>query len=210
MRVGALGAQFGALFHAEAVLLVDDGQLQILELHGLFNDGMRADHDLDVAPGKALANGVLFGFGSVANQQADLLGAQDAGASGQEPRKGGVVLLGQDAGRRHDGGLGSMRGDHGGGQGGDDGLAGADVTLQQAVHGLAGIKVRADLGDGAGLGGGEGKREGGQLRLQPFVGEGKAATVDLFPVALLAQDTHLQEEDLIEGEAGPGGLQEVV
>ena len=41
-----LAPQAGALSDTEAVLLVDDGEAQVVELHGILNQGMGADKDL--------------------------------------------------------------------------------------------------------------------------------------------------------------------
>ena len=48
-----LGAQRGALLDAEAVLLVDDHQPEVGELHVLLEQGVRADHDAGLAAGRA-------------------------------------------------------------------------------------------------------------------------------------------------------------
>ena len=47
VRVGALGAQEGALLDAEAVLFVNGDKLQVLEGDRVFEQGMRADDDQD-------------------------------------------------------------------------------------------------------------------------------------------------------------------
>ena len=75
------------------------------------------------------------------------------------------MLLGEDLGRRHQRslvtGLGGMQ--HG--QRGDDGLAAADIALQQPLHRMRAGQVRGDLAPGAALGGG--KREGQALEQRP-------------------------------------------
>jgi hypothetical protein len=73
MRVCALGAQFGTLLHAEAVLLIDHSQLQVLELHRSLNHSMRADHDADAAVSQTPADDVLLSLRRIPNQQTDLL-----------------------------------------------------------------------------------------------------------------------------------------
>ena len=62
------------------------------------------------------------------------------------------MLLGEDLGRRHQRTLVAAldRGQQGGD--GDDRLAGADVALQQAVHGVRRREVGIDLADHPGLG----------------------------------------------------------
>ena len=49
MRAGALLAQRSPLLHAEAVLLVDNGDRKIAEVDLFLDERVRADHDLRVA-----------------------------------------------------------------------------------------------------------------------------------------------------------------
>ena len=74
------------------------------------------------------------------------------------------MLAGEDLGRGHQRGLaaGLDGGQHG--EEGDQGLAGADVALEQAVHPVGRRHVGGDLGDGAGLGAGGGIGQGGEDR----------------------------------------------
>ena len=67
MRIGALGTKLGALFNAEAMLFVNHGKLQILELNRPFDDRMSPDHDLDRAIGKTRANRILLRPRRIAN-----------------------------------------------------------------------------------------------------------------------------------------------
>ena len=48
-RVHTLAPQFGALSHAETVLLVDDDKTETCELHRVFDDGMSAHKNLYAA-----------------------------------------------------------------------------------------------------------------------------------------------------------------
>ena len=115
--------------HAEAVLLVDHRQAQVLERDVLLEQRVRADRELGVAAGQPLQGG-LPGLALVsAGQQQDL----DARGLGQR-LDGGVVLPGQDLGRCHEGGLaaGLDRRQHG--EQGDHRLAAADIALQQPQH----------------------------------------------------------------------------
>ena len=45
--VGGLGVHRGPLAHAEAVLLVHDDDREVAELHGLLDQGVGADHQLE-------------------------------------------------------------------------------------------------------------------------------------------------------------------
>jgi hypothetical protein len=69
-------AQRSALRHAKAVLLIDHGQLQALELNRRFDQRVGANHQLDAAIFQPGADFLLLGFRCVADQQADLLGLQ--------------------------------------------------------------------------------------------------------------------------------------
>ncbi len=66
-------------------------------------------------------------------------------------RDGGKVLACQDLGRRHQRGLAAGLDDGGGGEQRDDGLARADVALQQPQHALGLGEIGDDVGNGAGL-----------------------------------------------------------
>jgi hypothetical protein len=128
-----LGAQLLHLLlvaHAEAVLLVDDEQAQVVELGGFGQQLVRADHDVHRAIGNALDGG------------GDLLArakARDLGhlhrplAEAVHQRL--VVLLGQQRGGRQKGHLLAARDGHEGRAQGDLGLAKAHVAADQAVHG---------------------------------------------------------------------------
>ena len=67
-----------------------------------------------------------------------------------EPRRElAVMLLGEDFGRRHERDLVARLDGLQRRQRGDDGLAAADIALQQALHRLAARQVAPDLGDDA-------------------------------------------------------------
>jgi hypothetical protein len=120
--------------------------------------------------------------------------------SGQEVAETLVMLFGQDGGRSHDGNLCPMPGNHHRAQGGHDGLAGANVALDEAVHRVAGQQVGADVGHSAGLRPGEGEGQGGDTRLQPVIRRLEDAGADGFKILLLAQDAHLQVEDFVKSQ----------
>ena len=128
-----LVAQRQPLRHAEPVLLVDDGQPQVPELHLLLDDRMRADDQCRLAAGRpapAFRRVLLLlaagqpGHAQAARREQRLQPADQLAE----------VLLGQDFGRRHqralpagvDGDRRRQRRDHG--------LARADIALQQPVH----------------------------------------------------------------------------
>ena len=117
--------------HAEAVLLVDDGQRQIAERDLVLEQRVRADQEIDLAEREAVEDVGALAAALAAGQDGDA----DAGLLRQR-RDGGEMLARQDFGRRHQRGLPAGL-DHGrGGEQRHHGLAGADVALQQPQHAL--------------------------------------------------------------------------
>ena len=125
----ALLAEVHALADAEAVLLVDDGEAEVGEGDVLLEEGVGADDDRGLAGGEGRELGRALAALVAAGQEVEA----DAGGLG-EGREGEEVLAGEDLGRGHHRRLaaGLDGGEHG--EEGDQGLAGADVALQQAVH----------------------------------------------------------------------------
>ena len=82
-----LAAERGALLDAEAVLLVDDDQAEVGELHVLLEQGVGADHDAGLAAGRLRERGAAGGGVQRPGQQGDpgrVLGT----ARGSRPRPG--------------------------------------------------------------------------------------------------------------------------
>ena len=72
MRRGvAFAPQGGALHDAESVLFVDDGEGEVGDLHGLLDEGVGADDDVEVAVGGALLKDVSEGLTGTAGDEAD-------------------------------------------------------------------------------------------------------------------------------------------
>ncbi len=115
------------------------------------------------------------------------------------------MLGGEDLGGRHEGDLEAVFDGDEGGLHGDDGLARADVALEQAAHGLGLAHVGGDLAEDAFLGGGgvEGKDllEGAADGV--ICNEGGA--LSLAEAAALELEAELEEEELFEDEAAMGG-----
>ena len=129
LAVAALVAQGEALADAEAVLLVDDHQAQLRELHRVLDQRVGADHQLRLARFDQRGGGQLVLFLQAAGQPGDL------DAERLHPRGDlAEVLVGQDFGRRHQRGLVAAVDRLRRGQRRDHGLAAADVALQQALH----------------------------------------------------------------------------
>ena len=108
-----------------------------LVFDGVLEQGVGADDDLDGAVLDAAQQAGAFLALDRSGQQGDRDGA--------EAGQGAVVLLGQDLGGRHQGGLlaGFDRAQHG--EQRDQGLAGADIALQQAQHAAGGGEVGVDF-----------------------------------------------------------------
>ena len=137
----ALGGDRQALVDAEAVLLVDDRQHQVVEDHRFLEQRVGADDDVDRAGCDAVedvgALAALFAAGEDRGRQ--------AGARG-ERRDGGEMLAREDFGRRHQGRLAAGLGGARHGEQPDHRLAGADIALQQAQHALGLGEIGMDLG----------------------------------------------------------------
>ena len=132
------------------MLLVDDGEAEGAEADVIFDERVRADEDGDTA---VLEAGVYL---------AALLGGAAArkeraphASSFEVPAHIGVMLLRQDFRRSHDARLESVAVGNQACQHGDHGLAGTDVSLQQAVHLMAAGQVGTYFLNDAFLGAGE-------------------------------------------------------
>jgi hypothetical protein len=160
---------------------------------------MGADENVYTAAAQAgLQLGTLRGGGAVGEQRnghfpalqqptTNVVDFQTADEVGEV----GVVLLGQYLGRCHERGLvtafdaGQHRSES------HEGLTGADITLQQAVHRVRPGEVGADLGYGVALRGGQGKGQPGEEAVHE-VPTGRVA--DAPGVALGGPFAHHQHE----------------
>ena len=143
-----------ALVHAEAMLLVDDHQAQLCELHRFLEQRVRAHHELDVA--------ARDGFERAAPRaRRQRAGDQRHGNSERSKPAFEIlrVLLGQQLGGRHERGLKSGAHRARGGRSGDHGLAAADVTLHQPHHGPVVGEIAVDFGERARLRTGQRERQ---------------------------------------------------
>ncbi len=153
--VGAELLQLLLVLDAEALLLVDDDQAQVLELGLGREQPVGADDDVHRALAQALQGRLRLGLGLEAGQRLHV--HRELGVPLAERPE---VLLDQQ-GRRHEyGDLLAVLDRLEGGAHRDLGLAVADVAADQAVHGDRLLHVVLDLGDGGelvrGLGVGEG------------------------------------------------------
>ena len=136
LRTKAL--QLLLLAHAEAVLLVDDDEAEVLELHVGLQELVRADHEIDPTVGEAF------------ERRLDLLGRAEARQLGELDRPVGEaigenleVLFGQQRRRHEQHDLLAVGDRDERGAKRDLGLAEADVAADQPVHRAA----RGEVGD---------------------------------------------------------------
>ena len=132
--------------HAEALLLVDDEQAEVLELESSARGGVGADEDVDLAGGGLLQDRASLLRGAEAGDHLDVDGKLREAA-----REALVVLEGEDGGGGEDGDLLAVLHGLECGAHGDLGLAVAHVAAEQAVHGLRRFHVALDVGDGGDL-----------------------------------------------------------
>ena len=168
-----LHAQREALFDPEAMLLVDDRQRQIAELHLVLDHGVGPDHQRGLSAGHQLQHLNALLFLLAARQPRHPLAAwrqQRFEPSDQLAE----MLLRQDFGGCHQSALPAGVDRDGGAQGRDDGLARPDIALQQPVHRHGPAQIIRDLFADAALRGSEVERQGSeQLIVQ---GHGSPAT----------------------------------
>ena len=138
--------QLAALRHAEALLLVDHGQVEAPEAHVPREQRVGADRELRRAAGERI------------ERLAPPRRRQRAGhENGREPRalehgsQTVEVLLREQLRGRHEHRLASTFGGQEHREQGDDGLTRPDVPLQETVHPPVGTHVRVDLAEDSGL-----------------------------------------------------------
>ena len=129
--------------HPEALLLVDDQQAELLELHVLGQQPVRADDDVDAAVRQALHHLALLGRGEEAAQELDPDRIRREALG-----EGLGVLARQERRRDQDGRLRPVLHRLEDGPDRHLGLAEADVAADQAVHRPRLLHVGLDVGDG--------------------------------------------------------------
>ena len=202
-RDSCLRPEFRALLHAEAVLLVDDGQRQVFELYRVFNQGVRTHDDLQRTVEQATVDHVAVFLFRVARQQGD-----GGSRRGQEFPDAVVMLVGQHFRRRHHTGLITVVERHHGCQHGHQGFSAAHVSLQETVHLAPAAHVDADFLEHALLGAGQ--REGQAfirlVEIGPYATEHDPA-FSPHPNRFLPQQRELEIEQLLELETALGPAQ---
>ena len=181
---------------AEALLLVDDQQAQILKFHVLLEEAVGADEQID-APLLQPPQGVLhLGLGAEAADHVDLHRVLGKALLGRQ-----VVLPGQHGGGHQDGGLFAVQHTLHDGPEGHLRLAVAHVAAQQPVHGPGLFHILLDLGDAAELIVGFGVLELVLKLLHPggIGGEGEAGLA--LPLGIELNEPLGQ---ILDGLLGPG------
>ena len=133
------------------MLLVDDDEAEAVELDFFFDQRVGADDQLRLAAVDEAAGVALAVFVERAGQQHDAI---VAGGALQQLARGQKMLRGENLGGRHERGLVAVFHGHEHGLQGDDGLARADIALQQAAHGAGVAHVGHDFAQRALLRGG--------------------------------------------------------
>ena len=195
-----------ALENTETVLLVNCGEAEAGEEDVVFDEGMSADDELRFAIGDAIACGGFFGRFQAADEELNLI----AGFFEDAPR-GKIVLDSENFGGRHQSGLATVFDGDDRGLQRDDGLAAADVALQQAIHGRGLFEICGDFREDAFLRGGGLER---QHALESFAnmvfahaeGDGVFLTLQL----AIERHAELIEEKFFEDQALLGGRSKLV
>ena len=206
--------QLESLLHAEAVLLVDDDEAEVVEVGLVLLQGVGADDELRLAAQDAALRLALGGGVERTGEQRDFVWLPGAGRNdtAEQLARGEIVLRGEDLGGCHERGLAAVLHGDDGGLHGDDRLAGADIALQQAAHGLRAAHVCDDLAEDALLRGGgmEGEHMLDGLAHGWAGGEGCA---DALPhAAALEREAEFEVEELLEDEPpvrGGGGTHQL-
>ena len=111
------------------MLLVDGDEAEARELDLVFDKRVRADDELGFAGADAFERGCFFCALEAADEEFDAITA-----GSQNAARGKIMLHGENFRGRHERGLAAVFDGDDGGLERDDGLAAADVALQEAIH----------------------------------------------------------------------------
>ena len=131
---------------AEALLLVDDDEPEVPELHVLREQAMGSDHEVDRAVGEAVDRGCLIARGHEPRQKPN-----PDRKRGEALAERLVMLCREDRRRDQHRDLLAVLDRLEGGSQRDLGLAVADVADDEPIHRPAGLHVELDLDDGTEL-----------------------------------------------------------
>ena len=135
--------QRSALLHAETVLLIDDDESEVGEVDRVLEQGMGAHDDACFATrdgGELLASLLgRLGAREIGHARADVTGAQQPRLRerAQQAANGPQMLLREDLGGREHRRLRTRIHHLEHGAQGDEGLATADIALEEPLHGVA-------------------------------------------------------------------------
>jgi hypothetical protein len=154
-------SQCKTLTDAESVLLIHNRQREARQRVALVDERMRADQQQGLARRRARQPLAACGRRRSRGQQ------PDGNVKRLEPPvQRAQMLFREQFGRRHQRGLKSGADRPRGGERRDDGLAAADIALQQPAHGMESGEIRGNCGDGSALRTGQPER---QRRSEPLV-----------------------------------------
>ena len=160
MGVAALGGQFGALCHTEAVLLIGNDHTQIRKNGSIRQQGMGSHRKIDLSGSDLLPYLPFFFFFHRARQQRNTQPQR-----GEDFAEGLIMLLCQDFRRRHQCRLMMIIGCQIGRCSGHHGFAAAHIALNQSIHGNAPAHISGNFGNGTFLRPGEIKGQRSKERL---------------------------------------------
>ena len=200
VRAAPLGER-RPLLDAEAVLLVDDGDGEVAEADLLLDQRVRADRDLHVAGGDQLPHVRVLLRAEGARQQRHPHAELGADALDREE-----VLLGEHLGRRHQRALPARLDGAQQRRERDDGLAGADVALEQPLHRGRPRQIAVDLGDRLLLGIGERERQHLAVPVEELAGRRERLRDEPLALRRPPRERELEDEELVEGEPPPALL----
>ena len=194
----ALARERQPLMHAEAMLLVDDRQRQIVERDLVLEQRVGADQKIDVARRQRRQDFRALAAALAAGENGDA----DADGGG-ERRDGGKVLARQNLGRRHDRRLPAGFDHVRGGQQRHHRLARADIAVKQPQHALRLRQIGDDVGDGALLRWRQRVGQGGEnARAQAALGGAAAAGAGAL-MGAKQRERKLPGEQFVVGEPRP-------
>ena len=200
MRAAALDER-APLAHAEAVLLVDDGDGEIVEVDLLLDQGVRPDDDVRVAGRDQLPRGRVLARADRAREQRDAHAERLAELVDREE-----VLLGEGFRGRHQRPLASrldraqQRVER------DDRLPGADVALEEALHRGRPAEVAVDLADRPLLVRGERERQRRAVALEQLARRGERLRGGLLAECCRPRERDLENKELVERQPEPSPL----
>jgi len=181
------------------VLFVDDGDAQAGEPDGVLDECLCADDELHGAFGDSAEEFAASGGGESAEEQA---AGDPAGA--EELIERFPVLSGEDFGGGHKNGLSA------GGDGSeqcvdsDGGFSGADIGLEEPVHGLRSVEISDDLANGFVLSGGEAEAEQSADAGIDLGGDGDWSGLELSGGVSAKCEAQLEFEEIVEEHAVSG------